>query len=407
MKNINVKKGSMFAFVFSSLFIVVGIILFIVLGFNAGIDFSSGYSERITIAPLGMTVSYNGDGSAKLTLSGNTLSLEIYTKDGFENVKLAPSIYKSVDELASEMRKHDLDVKVYNKDAESERIVSSYAFPYTLSPSPIRLNFSSSTNDITTEDVRKVLSEEKGVKVQRIGGKGEDSFQVRALLLEGEDQTDAKERIERKLYSYFGEENVVTNEATFVGPKFSSSLLFNSILAIIIALVLILVYIAIRFKLSYAISAIIALFHDVLMMLSFIVIFRIEVSSVTIAAVLTIIGYSLNNTIVIFDRVRENIKNNLEEKKKDRIDIVSIVNGSVKDSLSRTIITTLTTLLAIIPLAIFSSGEIKLFAINLIWGLLIGAYSSMFIAPGFLLIFHKVFRIDKEKKKSNEEYRLV
>ena len=187
-----------------------------------------------------------------------------------------------------------------------------------------------------------------------------------------------------------------------MGPKFSSSLFRSSVSAILIAFVLILLYISVRFRISYALSSIIALIHDVLMMLSFVVILRLEVSSTTIAAVLTIIGYSLNNTIVIFDRVRENIKATRGS------DPASMVSWSVRQSFSRTFITTLTTLFAIVPLSIFSTGDIRNFAINLIWGLVVGAYSSSIIAPALLMVFHRKFPIDKIKeKKEEEEYSLV
>ena len=203
------------------------------------------------------------------------------------------------------------------------------------------------------------------------------------------------------LFSAFGEENTVVLQSDFVGPKFSSSLFRDSITGLLIALVLILGYIAIRFRFSYAISSIIALFHDVLAMLSFILIFRLEVSSTTIAAVLTIIGYSINNTIVIFDRVRENLK---LEKGKSVDDVIAL---SVRQSLTRTIMTSLTTLVAIVPLAILGSGDIQLFAINLTWGIIAGAYSSNFLAPAFLHYFHKIMPIDKENEKKEEEYSLV
>ncbi|MDD5972444.1 MAG: protein translocase subunit SecF, partial [Spirochaetales bacterium] len=189
----------------------------------------------------------------------------------------------------------------------------------------------------------------------------------------------------------------ITLQSDFVGPKFSSTLFTSSIKAVAIAVGLILIYIWVRFRFSYAISSIIALLHDVLMMFAFILILRLEVSSTTIAAVLTIIGYSLNNTIVIFDRIRENV---LTLKGEDVNDIILL---SIKESLSRTIITSLTTLFAVIPLAIFTSGAIKGFAINLVWGVLVGTYSSNCIAPVLLRLFHKVDPIDKVKEKKEEE----
>ncbi len=241
------------------------------------------------------------------------------------------------------------------------------------------------------------MSDVGDVNVQTLGRASDGGFQVRLNVEEGESQSDLDQKVNSALSSYFGADNLVILQSDFVGPKFSSDLLRSSIYAILLAIALILVYIAFRFRIAYAISSIIALFHDVLMMLSFILIFRLEVSSTTIAAVLTIIGYSLNNTIVIFDRVRENLT--LEKKKS----VAELVNLSVRQSFSRTMITSLTTLFAILPLAIFSSGDIKLFAINLTWGIIIGTYSSNFLAPALLMIFHKFAPIDKEKPKKEED----
>ncbi|NLZ67959.1 MAG: protein translocase subunit SecF, partial [Spirochaetales bacterium] len=188
---------------------------------------------------------------------------------------------------------------------------------------------------------------------------------------------------------------VVVLQSDFVGPRFSSTLITSSVKAILIAVLLILAYIWIRFRFAYAISAIIALLHDILMMLVFITIFRLEVSSTTIAAVLTIIGYSLNNTIVIFDRVRENV----ELLKGQSLD--TVIDTSVTQSLTRTIITSLTTLFAVVPLAIFTNGSIQLFALNLIWGIVIGTFSSNFLAPALLHWFNKVKPVNVEKLKKH------
>jgi preprotein translocase subunit SecF len=146
---------------------------------------------------------------------------------------------------------------------------------------------------------------------------------------------------------------------------------------------LILLYIWFRFKISYALAAIITLVHDSLLLVGFIVVFRLEVSSTTIAALLTIIGYSLNNVIVIFDRIREN-----RPMLKD-LTMMKLIDVSVSQSLSRTIFSSLTTILAIIPLAILASGAIQLFAIEMVFGILVGAYSCNLLAPALLLWISK------------------
>lgn len=403
MIKLDVLKYKKLAFLFSILFVVAGVIAFIVCGgFNKGIDFGSGYSETFQVAPLGFTVSYTGKRGASLSVSDNTLVLQFRDADGVEEHKFSSSDYPTSGDLASVLSSLGLSVTVSDSSLETQNLVSGFGYPASLSSTPHRVNFFTSGVDVTIEDVRDAVDNLNGVKVQTVGDRNKAQFQVRIVLGEDEGQKEAGERVDNALSSYFGGENIVVLESNFVGPKFSSSLLKSSLLAVLIAFVLILVYISLRFRLSYALSSIIALIHDVLMMLSFVVILRLEVSGTTIAAVLTIIGYSLNNTIVIFDRVRENIKNN------KGADVYEMVSLSVRQSFTRTAITTLTTLFAIVPLAIFGSGEIKLFAINLIWGLVIGAYSSSFIAPSLVMIFHKFFPIDKIKeKKEEEEYSLV
>ncbi|MBS7378310.1 MAG: protein translocase subunit SecF [Sphaerochaetaceae bacterium] len=402
MKDIDVLKFKVPALIFSSLFIVAGIIVFILLGFNAGIDFGSGYSESVQIAPLGMTVSYEGSESAVLSVSGTTLTLTFRSASGVEEKEFPSSLYPTAGELGAALAASGLKVKVVDPTLCTDNLVSGFGYPMTLTTSPGRINFSTDGEDVTISSLRSALSEIDGVKVQTVGDKNSGAFQVRVLLKENEGQSEAERRINGELSKVYGEENIVVLQSDFVGPKFSSSLFRSSVSAILIAFVLILLYISVRFRISYALSSIIALIHDVLMMLSFVVILRLEVSSTTIAAVLTIIGYSLNNTIVIFDRVRENIKENRGS------DPASMVSWSVRQSFTRTFITTLTTLFAIVPLSIFSTGDIRNFAINLIWGLVVGAYSSSIIAPALLMVFHRKFPIDKIKeKKEEEEYSLV
>ena len=402
MKDIDVLKFKVPALIFSSLFIVVGIIVFILLGFNAGIDFGSGYSESVQIAPLGLTVSYEGSESAVLSVSGTTLTLTFRSASGVEEKDFPSSLYPTAGELGAALAASGLKVKVVDPTLCTDNLVSGFGYPMTLTTSPGRINFSTDGEDVTISSLRSALSEIDGVKVQTVGDKNSGAFQVRVLLKENEGQSEAERRINGELSKVYGEENIVVLQSDFVGPKFSSSLFRSSVSAILIAFVLILLYISVRFRISYALSSIIALIHDVLMMLSFVVILRLEVSSTTIAAVLTIIGYSLNNTIVIFDRVRENIKENRGS------DPASMVSWSVRQSFTRTFITTLTTLFAIVPLSIFSTGDIRNFAINLIWGLVVGAYSSSIIAPALLMVFHRKFPIDKIKeKKEEEEYSLV
>ncbi len=386
----------------SAAFILIGLICFFVFGgFNTGIDFGSGFSERVQIAPLGLYVRYNGSDSATLSVNSGVLTLQYRSSSGVQTFSYQADSYKTVKELAAKMKSDGLEVKVQNEELLVENLVSGFGFPATLTDSWTRLNFATPTRDVNIEDIRASLAGLGNANIQTLGNANAGYFQVRVNVADGETQGEVENRVNDALSAAFGEENVVVMQSDFVGPKFSSSLLKSSCYAILLAILLILLYISLRFRLAYAISSIIALFHDVLMMLSLIVIFRLEVSATTIAAILTIIGYSLNNTIVIFDRVRENIAENPKES------VDNLINLSVRQSLTRTIITSLTTLCAIVPLAIFATGDIKLFAINLTWGIVVGAYSSNFIASGLLSLFNRVSPINKIKEKKREDYSLV
>ena len=159
-----------------------------------------------------------------------------------------------------------------------------------------------------------------------------------------------------------------------VSPKIGSELSGKAIMAIIYAITLILIYISFRFEFTYAIGAIAAIAHDVIITLGVFSILGYEISLSVIAAFLTIVGYSLNDTIVIFDRIRENMKALKRES------VVSIVNKSINESLSRTVVTSLTTLFVVLTLYFFGGEIIHYFSFALIIGVLVGTYSSIFVA---------------------------
>ncbi len=177
----------------------------------------------------------------------------------------------------------------------------------------------------------------------------------------------------------------------------SATLLQNALLSVAIAAVLILVYVWIRFELYSGISAVLMLVHDVLIMLSIVCIFRIPINSTFIAAVLTIVGYSINNTIVIFDRVRE-VGRGFAKPERERD---GIVNRSVSSSLMRSINTTITTLVTILMVYIFGGTAIREFALPIIVGLIAGAYSSIFLAAPLWGKWHglRLAKVDAGKSK--------
>ena len=167
-----------------------------------------------------------------------------------------------------------------------------------------------------------------------------------------------------------------------VGPKVSAELLKSGIIAIVLSLVAMLIYIWVRFEWQFSLGAIIALFHDVVVTLGIFSIFNLEINLSIVAAVLTIVGYSMNDTVVIFDRVRENLK------KLSDIKIFELTNISINETLSRTIITSITTLLALLSIYFFGGEILKGFSLAMILGVVFGTYSSIYIANPILVLLN-------------------
>ncbi len=252
-----------------------------------------------------------------------------------------------------------------------------------------------SGQNVEIADVREALQSIDGVRVQNIGSSDDGRYQIRVKLSSGDDQRTMENTIGSLLGSAFG--SYTQLESNFIGAKFSSSLITGSVKAVAIALALILVYVWVRFRVAYAIGSIIALMHDVLLLMGFISLVGFEISSTTIAAILTIIGYSLNNTIVIFDRVRERIREEGEHE------IGEVIDYGVNSSLSRTTFSSVTTLLAVIPLAILASGDVRSFAICMIFGVVVGTYSSNFLATNILYVLGRTKALDILKVKEEED----
>ena len=179
-----------------------------------------------------------------------------------------------------------------------------------------------------------------------------------------------------------------------VGPKVSSELLKSGIIAISLSLAAMLFYIWVRFEWQFSVGAIIALFHDVIITVGIFSILALEVNLSIIAAVLTIVGYSMNDTVVIYDRIRENLN------KYTRLNISEISNLSINETLSRTIITSITTLLALISIYVLGGEILRGFSFAMILGVIIGTYSSIFVAAPVLKFFKVNYKtIEKEEEK--------
>tara|TARA_B100001741_G_scaffold239921_1_gene200914 strand:- start:312 stop:1202 length:891 start_codon:yes stop_codon:yes gene_type:complete len=185
---------------------------------------------------------------------------------------------------------------------------------------------------------------------------------------------EVKENLENSYGSNFNFRRVEN-----VGPKVSAELLKSGIIAISVALILMLFYIWIRFEWQFSLGAILALFHDVIVTLGLFSLLGLEINLSIIAAVLTIVGYSMNDTVVIFDRVRENLK------KYSDIKIFELTNISINETLSRTLITSITTLLALFSIFLFGGEILKGFSLAMIFGVIFGTYSSIYISNTVLV----------------------
>jgi preprotein translocase subunit SecF len=186
-------------------------------------------------------------------------------------------------------------------------------------------------------------------------------------------------RIQETLSDRFGADSYSVVRTEAVGPKVGGELRQRAVGAVLISFLLTLIYIGFRFEWRFGLAAIIATIHDVIIAFGVISLFSIEISLPTVAAILTIIGYSLNDTIIIFDRIRENLK------KHRRLAYIDILDQSINETLPRTVMTSGTTLAVLLALAIFGGAVIREFTFVLIVGVIIGTYSSIFVASPALL----------------------
>ena len=223
-------------------------------------------------------------------------------------------------------------------------------------------------------------------------GSGESEAVIRIKDVAEEDIQKVQAGFEEKLKEKYPEA-ISIGDVNYVGPVAGATLVRNAIISVLLAAALMLVYIAIRFDFNSGVSAVFGLLHDVLIMLSFMVIFRsvIQMNSSFIAAALTIVGYSINNTIVIFDRIRENAKKYPSMPREE------VTNVSIQESLGRTLTTTATTLITIVALCILGVASIREFALPIIVGILSGVYSANMI-NGYVWAFLEERRRNRKAK---------
>lgn len=341
-----VEKFKWFALI-SLIIILIGVVCIAVGRFNLGIDFTGGAKIEITLG------SFAKDKQADL----ETECKSFLEKEGFKVVDRM-QVSEDEGEITFEFRlEYSLNgVKVARNDEDAQA-----AFRLALAGIE-----SDSTNNGVQDDLRDMLTKDGGF-IQSNGGKLDD---------------------------YNNYEDFI--KAYVVGASASSSLVKSAILAIVVAIVVMLIYIMIRFTVSGAFAAIFALAHDVCIMTALTAIFNIPVNSTFIAAVITIIGYSINSTIVIFDKIRECINSPAFERASD----TEIANYSIKHSLVKIVLSSLTTLIMILVLLFFSVSTIQEFILPIVFGLLSGFWSSVLLASSVWVFNRKLGAKIKLGKKS-------
>ena len=246
-------------------------------------------------------------------------------------------------------------------------------------------------NNITTSDIRSSFKKliVGDVSVKEFGKKND-------YLIKIEQTNEQDKNFIEKLKNNIGRNlssEIVFRRVENVGPKVSSELLQSGLIAIVLSLTAMLFYIWVRFEWQFSIGSIIALFHDVVITMGIFSLLAFEINLSIIAAVLTIVGYSMNDTVVIYDRIRENLS------KYSKLNINEISNLSINETLSRTLITSVTTLLALFSIFLLGGEILKGFSFAMIMGVIIGTYSSIFVASPIL----KYFKVDYKTMQKDEE----
>ncbi len=332
------------------LIILVGVILLCTLGFNLGIDFTGGSDMTIYVDSAG---EYS---EQKFDVDKDLSKIEAKVNDVLQKFGLSVSTIQK-----TTITDHDIGI------TDGDAVIVKYQ------------NDKSQDNDeikATNDQIRLALLEEFGFA----GQKNQDDPNEKWTVDDFDDIVNA---------------GLVTNGGITTATA-SAELMMKSFIALLVAMVLILIYVAFRFELTSGLAAILALFHDVLVTASVMLICRIQINVSFIAALITILGYSINNTIIIFDRMRDDVKTARNTNAK--IDNNTVANRSVKDTMMRSLLTTITTFVMIFFITVIGVSDIQEFAFPIMVGILAGFYSSVFLTPGLWAI---AYRPRKRKKKNN------
>lgn len=383
------------AVVLSAVLILSGLIPLLTKGINFGIDFKPGLVTEVRLVEPVMELAYNGAASVAVEINPWDVTLVISGVGAENETRVYPfAEYATVGDMAAAMSGVEgVSAKAITASIPADGLFANSAVASVLSSVPYDLYYSGDGQLADAEAVRNALAGLEDVSVKVAGEGAGEVFQIRiGDSGDGRTSMDLQKSITDALAAAFGGDNVAIIKTDFIGAQFSGSLVLQSVLLVVAALFLIWIYATIRFKWDFALASVIAITHDALIIISFIAWSQMEFNTVTLAAILTIIGYGINDTVVVLDRVRENTR--IMNTK----NFMDIVNQSQSDCFGRTMITTITTLLAVTALCIFTTGSIHDFALALIVGIISSAYSTIMITSAFLFKTRKNWKPDDEVK---------
>ena len=400
MRTIGFHKAFLPAVIGSLILLTICVGAYFVQGFNLGVDFQAGVNQYVRLAYPAAEVSYAGAGSPVLSISESAVDVVFSGADvAARTLTWDLEAVGTIADLAAAMSPEGITLVASDGSGglPAALLVPTYQGTYALGAEPVlvhRAAKSAAEYYGSIDQVRKSIADLGDASVQDIGGAQSMQYMIR-ISDNGTDRTFSETvpvKIKRALESTYGAGKVISMRTDYVGSQFSKNLAGNAWKMTLFTLLAILAYATIRFKLEYALGAVLAIFHDGLMMVGFIVLTKMEFNTTSIAAILTILGFSINDTIVIFDRIRENRKLAPTEP------LSHVLDRSITETLGRTFVTALTTMLAVLALYFFTSGSIKDFALALVVGMVAGTYSTVFIATGFVYLWDTVSAKRKTKK---------
>jgi preprotein translocase subunit SecF len=376
--NIKFTSKRYYAFALSGLIILTGVVLFFTRGFNMGIDFSGGtmievsFQNKTTIPQVRSMLNRINLGDAQITRIGGENKFFIKTLASLKKLNIANAVkMENVEEyelVARQIKNSMLDA------ADKDKVAAG------------RIDLNNTAEGEIARFLRDkgMGDEDSKASAQIIIGLRKGKTGIIADFSELE-KAGIKHRVMTVLRDNTFLSKFTFLSVEFVGPQVGKELRRKAALACIWALIGMLVYIAFRFKFLYGLSGILTLAHDVLVALSFILFFRIEMSLQVVAALLTIVGYSINDTIVVFDRLRDNLK----IMKKDNLE--AILDKSLNQTLSRSIFTSLTVFLTVMSLYLFGGEVIRPFAFTMLVGVIAGSYSTIYQSCAWLKVWERYF----------------